>query len=506
MTPPPNDRLELTAYALGELQADQAHQVNSLLGEPGSATELEQIEAVTDALRHGAPIVHHRLTPEQRHAVLRPAHLPRLMQPMMPRQPAPRRAPKFGSVFVQFAQLAALIALTGLAFFVGQHFADKEQQVALVPESAEAIDRIDEAKPAPSSKSPAASEATPVAAAEQKAAVPTPAPKAGTNNSVTPVVVAAESQAAGPKAASPARGKPELGTPPKPAPVVATAVVEAPKQTREGKAPIVTNAVAFGLTTPAGSDAFVSASKQPTGEFNLRPANIRPAPVKPSGQQFASPVPTNAPVGLKDKEVAGAKSRTPDLYIHSWKAEVASCPWNEANRLLRVVVQLPADQPAATAGAVYPLQIAFDPKNVREYRLLCERHVAAAEMRTAGAHVVWYEFQPNGGADAVRDASKPIATVTLPSGRFTTQTVGPFDSSKLQVLDRGVTWQNAREDFVFETAIVGFGMLLRGTQQTGALNHDLVLALAEKGKGNDTTGDRTKFIRLLQSASKAAGL
>lgn len=503
MTPPSNDRPELTAYALGELQTDQAHQVNGLLTEPGSATELEQIEAVTDALRHGAPIVHHRLTPEQRHAVLRPAHLPRLMQPMMPRPPVPRRAPKFGPVFVQLAQLAALIALTGLAFVVGQHFADKEQTVAVVPEDTEVINRIDEAKAAHEPQSPAASGAT-VAAVEKKAPVAAPAPKVGEKVSVNPVVASAQSKtAAVSQPAPPATAKPQPVSPPKPPPVVAKAAQEAPKQS---KSPVGTNAVAFGLTTPAGSDAFVSASKQPSGEFNLRPANIRPAPVKPAGQQFASPVPANASIGAKDKEVPGAKSRTPDLYIHSWKAEVASCPWNEANRLLRVVVQLPADQPAATAGAAYPLQIAFDPKNVREYRLLCERHVPAAEVRTAGVHVIWYEFQPNGGADVARDATKPIATVTLPNGRFTTQTVGPFDSSKLQVMDRGVTWQNAREDFVFETAIVGFGMLLRGTEQTGALNHDLVLALADKGKGNDTTGDRTKFIRLVQTASKAAGL
>ena len=138
--------------------------------------------------------------------------------------------------------------------------------------------------------------------------------------------------------------------------------------------------------------------------------------------------------------------------------------------------------------------------------MLCERHLVAAELRSAGTHVLWYEFQPNGSSEVSRDGGRQIATVMLPNAHFTSQTVGPFDSSKLQVIDRGYSLQNAREDFVFETSVVGFGLLLRGADHLGGLNHDLVLNLARQSQGADGNGERARFIRLVQDAQHAAGL
>jgi hypothetical protein len=99
-----------------------------------------------------------------------------------------------------------------------------------------------------------------------------------------------------------------------------------------------------------------------------------------------------------------------------------------------------------------------------------------------------------------------VATVTLEKGRFTMPSVGPFDGSKLAVLDRGASWQAAREDFLFESAVVGFGMLLRGDHRSPALNHQVVLSLAEKAKGSDASGERARFIREVSHARQAAGL
>ena len=138
--------------------------------------------------------------------------------------------------------------------------------------------------------------------------------------------------------------------------------------------------------------------------------------------------------------------------------------------------------------------------------MLCERHLAAAELRSAGTHVLWYEFQPNGSTELPRDSGRQIATVMLPNTHFTSQTVGPFDSSKLQIIDRGYSLQNAREDFVFESSVVGFGLLLRGAEHLGALNHDLVLSLARQSQGADASGERARFIHLVQDAQRATGL
>jgi hypothetical protein len=244
--------------------------------------------------------------------------------------------------------------------------------------------------------------------------------------------------------------------------------------------------------------AFISTNQQTADLFSIKPADIRPQPIKgKANEQFASPLKGPAPK-LEGKSLAAG------IYIHSWKAETSSCPWNPSTRLLRVSIQLPADQPAATSSTSYPLDVNFDRRNVREFRRLSERHLPAAELRSAGSQVVWYEFQP--ATTDLNAAGKPIATITLDQGRFTTQTVGPFDESKLNVMDRGATWQTAREDYLFESAVVGLGMLLNGNHQCPDLNHQLILDLAEKSQGTDSSGERARFIRQLNEARRAAGL
>ncbi|MDZ4290284.1 MAG: DUF3520 domain-containing protein [Prosthecobacter sp.] len=480
MNTPPNDSPELTAYALGELSAPQAADVHALLATlPAALSELEQVEALTDALRQGAPIPQQRLSPDQRHAVLHPAHVPRLVVPMQPRQIQRRRPAVFWPAFRGFAKAAAIIALTGVAFMLGRGLPSGQTQVAAtrattpempLPAPAPAV------KPAPAAPQLAATKPAP-----SPVSLPAPAkPEVAVIRTPAPPTVAATTPA--PVAPQAVKTTIASAPTPAPAPVAKPALV-----------------VAIGFTTPPSSDAFVSTSRRPNDQFGLRPAQIRPLPAKDGKSElFASPAPVKPAADPK----AGAKAR-PDLYIHSWKADVTTCPWNEANRLLRVAVQLPADQPAALSpGNSFPLQITFDPNNVREYRMLCERRQPAAELRSAGTHVIWYEYLPNGATDSAR----LIATVTLPGARFTTQAVDPFDGSKLRVLDRGQSWQAAREDFVFESSVVGFGMLLRGAPQTGQLNHQLVLNLASKAKGTDATGERTRFIRLVQEARQAAGL
>ena len=265
-------------------------------------------------------------------------------------------------------------------------------------------------------------------------------------------------------------------------------------------APTPERVIPVAVTNPSSDVAFVTTSRQATDQFLLRPADIRPLPVKSGQDNFASP----APVKPATLPKLHAKITKADVFIHSWKAEIASCPWNKSTRLLRITMLLPADQPAAITPNAYPLQVSFDRRYVREFRRLSERHLPAYELRSAGSQTVWYEFQPV--SDDVVESGKSVATVTLEKGRFTTQTVGPFDGSKLNVQDRGIMWQSAREDFIFESAVVGLSMLLRGDHQSPELNHRLVLTLAEKGKGTDVSGERGRFIRQVNDARRAAGL
>ncbi len=474
----PQDNPHFTAYALGELSAEEARALHEVLATtPAAAHELEQIEAVTDALRHGAPIPLTRLTHEQRHAVLHPSNLPRRIQPMLPRKPSQRSRQLFWPVMGTLVKIAAVITLSGAAFLAGWSYGPEVKSAAQMA-----------AVPAKATRS------------AETGVKPQPAP---VKAAPTPLVVAKPAETA-PKLVAD-----KVVTDVKPAPVIAPAplpvvkeemVVVNAAQVKELPTAPVTTTHSLGFTLAVGHSTFVSTTKQATDQFSLHPGQIKPLPPKGKGQVFASPQATPSKSEPKTE-------RNGDLYIHSWKAEVAACPWNAANRLLRIVIQLPADQAAVLAADTsFPLQITFDQANVKQYRMLCERHLAAAELRSAGTHVLWYEFQPNGSSETTRDSSHQIATVMLPNAHFTSQAVGPFDSSKLQIIDRGYSLQNAREDFVFETSVVGFGLLLRGADHLGALNHDLVLSLARQSKGADPHGERARFIHLVQDARLAAGL
>lgn len=458
------DNPHFTAYALGELSAEEARAMHDTLASlPSAAHELEQIEAITDALRHGAPIPQARLTHEQRHSVLHPASLPRRIQPMMPRKRVPRPHSTFWPIMTTLFKAAAVITMTGAAFMAGR---------SLSPAVSSAVQIV--STPAKEIKRP------------ETVAKPTPVP--------TPALVVAV-KAADVEPVKQVNAKPVLLVKTEP---VQEIKVEPVKKELVAHAPLtVPN---LGFSAAKGRADFVTTTKQPSDQFNLRTSLIKPVLPKPQGQAFASPLSPNAKPEVKP-------ARASELFIHSWKAEVASCPWNAANRLLRIVIQVPADQAAVLVADVgFPLQITFDQANVKQFRMLCERHQAATELRSAGAHVLWYEFQPNGSAENIRDGARQVASVTLPNTRFTSQTVGPFDSSKLQIIDRGYSLQNAREDFVFESSVVGFGLLLRGAEQVGGLNHDLVLNLANQSKGADVNGERGRFIRLVQAAQRVAGL
>lgn len=462
------DNPHFTAYVLGELNAQEAHELHEILAStPTAAHEMEQIEAVADALRHGAPIPQARLSHEQRYAVLHPSNLPRRVQPLMPRKAASRSRAVFWPVMSGMLKAAAVVALTGTAFFVGLSFHSDMQETAQVT-SVPTVPKVEPqavslVKPEPVIAVKQVNELAKGIQAEAKVATVEPVKE---------------------------KARAEMKQGPVKKEIV---VVNVPPPT-----PVVPASYNFGFNIPTGRGEFASTTKRAVDQFSLHPVLIKAVPPKAKGEIFASPQPTNAKAGPKPAKVS-------DLYIHSWKSEIAECPWNQAHRLLRIVIQLPADQPAVLASdTAFPLQISFDPANVKQYRMLAERHLAASELRSAGTHVLWYEFQLNGTMVAARD--RHIANVTLSNAKFTSQAVGPFDSSKLQVIDHGYSLQNAREDFVFEASVVGFGLLMRGTEQTGKLNDALVLELAGQTKGTDAGGERARFIRLVQEARRAAGL
>ena len=491
MTPPLDDDTRITRYLLGECTEHEETAIrNELEQDHAAAAEARKVELAISALREGAVVPNLKLTPEQRRNILQPAAPARVLLTAPSSRPLPaRKAPPIWlDTFYSVARAAAVVALAVGAFLLGQRVQtspSRAQIAAAVPPSANA-------DPAPPSTSDA----------EQQTIPTMEPPKGETPKPTTPVRVAeAESEAPKPSVMDAPAPEAPASNPP----LVTAAPGNQPAVPATKAKPAQAAPILRGRTVSPQRYAFANASRDPKSQFILHPAEIQPAPVKSKESAFAKPLEP----GQKVKPATPAAKRVkPPVYIHSWRSEVAACPWNPEHRLMRIIIQLPANQPAAQSkDHAYPLQVEFDAHHVRDYRLLCERHVPAPDLERAGTHILWYEFSPNGApAKFASVTDKPVATFSLPGVRFTTKTVGPFDESRLIVEDPGLPWTKVRDDFAFESAVVGFGLLLHGAGQTGSLNHDLVLTLAREARGESPHAERDRFIKLVEDAQKAVGL
>lgn len=458
------DHPDLTAHLLGELDAEHAEAMARWIeSSPEACAEAGKISNLAQLLSETAPPSYHTLRPEQRAAVLSGPQRVRQMVAAV-QQPKHRTA---GVPLIWGAmRLAAAAALAIAGYVVGVNFGSRpggSTSVASQP------------VPGPVEKK-AVPKTTPFRAKE------IPAPVIAEES--TPRVEQVPVKAPEPKT------EVVVVTPP---PVALLPVPAQPK-------PVVVLARNDFL-----NQSYVNTSKNGVAQLSLRPSLTRPVAVEagaPEGPVFGAPMSGSA---KKDTALAARPSKQPDLLIHSWKAEVVSCPWDESHRLVRLVVQIPGEQPAAASAAnSYPLQMNFSPGAVRSFRQLGERTVPALQADSAAFHIAWFEVVPNG--PLAEGGTRTLGDIVLPNARFTTQAMAPFDSSRLRVLDRGASWQTAREDFLFESSLIGFHLLMKGEAENGSLNHALVLDLAQRAKLDEHNTEYTKFIRLVKDAGRMAGL
>ena len=174
------------------------------------------------------------------------------------------------------------------------------------------------------------------------------------------------------------------------------------------------------------------------------------------------------------------------------------------------------------------LQVEFNPKRVAGYRLigyenrLLDEEDFADDTKDAGelgaGHTVTalYEVVPAGVAvprggetDSLRYQSRPVAE---PSDEFADELMyvkvryKDPDGTKSKLLDHAVADVSGSPsaDFRFATAVAGFGMLLRESPHAGQWELDDVIAMAERGRGDDPRGYRGEFVRLVETVRDLA--
>ena len=177
------------------------------------------------------------------------------------------------------------------------------------------------------------------------------------------------------------------------------------------------------------------------------------------------------------------------------------------------------------------VQVEFNPRHVQAYRLIGyeNRGLAARDFNDdrkdageigAGHHVTaLYEIVPAGivwnqpDADQLRyqkvtasaDEKEPIdrelLTVKL-RYKLPDSTASRLVEHRLAAAPTIPSWRQASDDFRWSAAVVGFGMMLRGSEFRGGTDWDLVEGLARSAIGQDPEGARREFLELIALARR----
>jgi anti-sigma factor RsiW len=480
MNPQDYDHPDLTAYALGELDPAEAERVrNWLTQSPEAKAEFERVQHVLGFLQDAPTLPKRSLNSRQRETVLTMGQIP--AQVSRPKNVVPflgfRRPAGSGtrpSALWQGVKYAAAACLVAGAFMMGQRTSNRITPLVTTKDVPTAeTPQVDLKTPQP--------KVAPAPETPQIAVTPAPAPK--------PAEVTPPKSEAPARAVATAPSVPPAAAGPKASPAPNTA----PQPTAPASAPVV-------AAKPAPSaEGFYLPAKSPEAILQLEPKAIRPLPVPHefAGVVLASPMaPDVKPESKPEKPEA-----QPALNL-SWKAEIATCPWDAGRRLMRVVAQIPVDQPGIeNFDTSYPLVVKFDPFQVQGYRLVTEKYLRASAGNTQATRFAWYEIIPARNFNASAEKPVTIGTITIEQPRGTNSDVPP-----LKLSDRGLTWSDWGEAFGFETAMIGWNMLLKGTENIGGLNSKIVLDLAEKTRGDDSKGERVKFINAVKQAQRAVGM
>ena len=173
------------------------------------------------------------------------------------------------------------------------------------------------------------------------------------------------------------------------------------------------------------------------------------------------------------------------------------------------------------------VQVEFNPAKVKRYRLIgyANRLLAnrdftddtkdAGEMGAGHSVTAFYEIVPTGNEGvgpndaplkyrrkaerapaqlAPMNASEDLVTVRLRYKEPSSETSKAFETS---LIDRGIGWAAASEDFRFATAVAAFGMKLRGSPYCEA-SFEAILQWATGACVNDEYGWRAEMVDLLQ--------
>jgi Ca-activated chloride channel family protein len=169
------------------------------------------------------------------------------------------------------------------------------------------------------------------------------------------------------------------------------------------------------------------------------------------------------------------------------------------------------------------IQVEFNPARVSSYKLIgYENRLLknedfnndkkdAGEVGSGHTVTALYELVPAGLEDMAGsvDPLKYQSSELLPGGNelLTLKLRYKYPGSPKSELmtrvvkDKHVKFSNASEDFRFASSVAMFGMILRNSCHKGISDYDKTVEMARAAKGDDDSGYRSEFIRLVELAS-----
>ena len=212
------------------------------------------------------------------------------------------------------------------------------------------------------------------------------------------------------------------------------------------------------------------------------------------------------------------------------KTEISECPWHAGHKLARVVIKAknistPGD-PSTIVASEVRLRVEFNPARVSSYRLIgYENRLPIAgqtpredrtDLKAGHTLTALYEIVPVGNFGKLNSSAADLLKYQQPAKftyaadsdelftvmlRFRSEEDPLEQVVEAPAIDPGLRFADASTDFRFAAAVAQFGLVLLDSPTKGEANLKTVRDLAEQAIGTDTTGDRARFIRLVEQAS-----
>jgi hypothetical protein len=202
--------------------------------------------------------------------------------------------------------------------------------------------------------------------------------------------------------------------------------------------------------------------------------------------------------------------------------DVASCPWEQSHRLVRIGLKgrdVPSDVHNGAVIAKDPeIDVEFNPARIGSYRLigydrrslqsanLNQENTAGGGIRAGYRVTALYELVPVAQQSVRMHTQQSRVTwqarEDLLSAKLRFKKPASYEGQLIErtVTDEGVDFAAAHQDLKFAAAVAEFGMILRDSDYKGNGTFGAVLEWAQEGKGTDAKGDRAGFIELVRKA------